>query len=299
MTVAPGGLDALEMTLSIWKDGELRSPENATVSVWDHGLLYGDGVFEGIRLRRDLIYRLPDHLGRLRRSCRILGLTLAHSDDDLRRAIASVCRANNLHDAHVRIVVTRGPGRPGLDPSRSPVPTTIVMASQLPPPLGSAPLRLITSSVVRKAPRSVDAAVKSLNYLDSVLAKLQANEAGADDAIMLDASSLVAEATGTNVFVVRNGRLVTPACTAALPGITRATVLELAARDGIEAVEAPLSVGDLYTADEAFVTGTASGIVPIGSLDGRPIPAPGPITERICRAYEATWFAPGYAEQLA
>lgn len=285
-------------SLTVWKDGRLL-PGHGAISAWDHGLLYGDGVFEGIRLRDDRLYRVDLHLERLSRSSRIVGLGLRFGPDEIIDAIRQVARANGLTDAHVRIIHTRGVGLPGLDPRRCPVPTLLVMAYPFPPYLGSQPLSLIVSSVVRKSPRSIDAAVKSLNYLDGILAKMQANEAGAADALMLDAEGFVAEATAANAFVVRDGVLRTPPTTAALAGITRRTVLELAEPLGIPTSVERLTPGDFYTADEAFLTGTATGIVAIGSVDGRRLTsAPGSMTERLIGAYRATWAEPAFATTL-
>lgn len=282
-------IDELQ-SFTIWRDGKLRSGADASISIWDHGLLYGDGIFEGIRLRAGLLYRLPLHLARLRRSARILQLEVRVSDGDLERGIAEVCHANSLLDAHIRIILTRGVGIPGIDPRRCPRSSLLILAYPFPPALGELPIRLLTSSVVRKAPRSVDAHVKSLNYLDAVLAKQQANAGGFDDALMLDGEGMVAEATGANIFLVSRGALVTPECTAALPGITRQTVRELAMEVGINTEVRRVTLGDVYLADEAFLTGTGAGMVPIASVDGRVIAEePGPITTRLMSAYRESW----------
>jgi branched-chain amino acid aminotransferase len=274
----------------VWADGELIAPGRLAVSAWDHGFLYGDGVFEGIRLRAGRLYRPDGHLARLRRSARIVAIDPPRDDDGILAAIRECCAANDLDDAHVRVIVTRGTGRPGIDPARCGRASLYVLAYPFEPLLGSDPIALVTSSVTRKAPRSIDAAVKSLNYLDSVMAKLQAGEAGAGDALMLDGEGYVAEATGANVFGVRDGVLFTPTPTAALPGITRDTVLRLARADGRPAEERRTTLGDLIAADEVFLTGTAAGIVPVRSIDGRPLPeAPGPVTRWVDEAYRATW----------
>ena len=291
-------LDKLR-SFTIWRDGELRRGAGASISIWDHGLLYGDGIFEGVRLRSGLLYRLPLHLARLRRSARILQLAVEVSDGELAQAIAAVCHANDLPDAHIRVIVTRGVGLPGIDPRRCPQSSLLILAYPFPPVLGDRPIRLLTSSVVRKAPRSVDAHVKSLNYLDAVLAKQQANAGGFDDALMLDAEGMVAEATGANVFLVRQGALVTPECTAALPGITRQTVMELAMVMGVSTEVRRVTLGDVYLADEAFLTGTGAGIVPIASVDGRLISeAPGRITTKLIKAYRASWASPEFTTSL-
>ncbi len=287
------------LSLAIWRDGAIVDPSRATVSVWDHGLLYGDGVFEGLRLRAGRLYRHRQHLVRLRRSARAIALDVPYDDETLLRGMAATARANGLEDAHVRIILTRGIGLPGVDPQRCPRATTLILAYPFPPLLGSEPIRLITSSVVRKSPRSVPARVKSLSYLDNVLAKVQANAAGAGDAIMLDAGGLVAEATSTNVFAVHGERLMTPPTIAALAGITRATILELAAGAGLTPCVEPLEPGDLYTADEVFLTGSGAGIVPVASIDGRDLPAaPGTHTRALEAAYRATWTDPACSVAL-
>lgn len=284
---------------TVWRDGQVLRGVDAQVSVWDHGLLYGDGIFEGIRLRAGRVYRLQDHLDRLRRSAAILQLDVPRPNAELRSAIAAVCFSNGLADAHIRIVVTRGVGLPGIDPRRSPATTTLVLAYPFPPVLGEAPISLITSSVARKSPRSIDAQVKSLNYLDAVLAKLQANAAGAEDALMLDGGGHLAEATGANVFVVTGGVVRTPDTTAALAGITRRTILELAAAHGYRPEVTQLTVGAAYVADEVFLTGTGAGIVPVGRIDGRVVPlAPGPVTQQLRMLYQDTWALPAYSETL-
>lgn len=284
--------------LSVWVDGAVKV--EAEISVWDHGLLYGDGCFEGLRLREGLLFRPHDHLARLRRSARALALDLRYTDNDLLRAIAAVVSANALADAHVRIIVTRGGGSPGVDPRRAEHPVVIVMAYPFPPLLGEAPIDLIVSSIVRKAPLSVDGHIKSLNYLDAVLAKLQANAAGAGDAIMLDPTGVVAEATSTNVFVVLDGVVATPTTRSALPGVTRKTAIELLRSDGLTVVERDVTWGELYGADECFLTGSGAGIVSVASVDGRALPtAPGPVTERVRELYARVVRDPDYVVAVA
>jgi branched-chain amino acid aminotransferase len=287
------------LALTIWKDGELKSGSDAHTSVWDHGLLYGDGVFEGIRVRDGWLYRVGLHLARLRRSTRIVGIRLPFSDDQLLDAIGAVMGANGLTEAHVRLLVTRGLGLPSLDARSCPTPTVAVLAYPFPPTLGEEPVALHVSSVTRKSPRSIDPHVKSLNYLDSILARMQAVDAGADEAVMLDAEGFVAEATGSNIFGVQNGTVFTPECTSALPGITRHTVLELLASRQVPCDVRRVTVGELYAADEVFLTGTGSGIVPVGSVDGRKmVKAPGPITTQVAEQYALTWRDPEFAAPL-
>ena len=205
---ASTGVNYADLWVSL--DRELVRAAAACVSVWDHGLLYGDGCFEGLGARNSRLFRPHDHLRRLTRSARALGLTVPLGIDEMLDEIGSVLTANRLTDAHVRVILTRGRGAPGLDPRRADAPSFIVMAYPFPPLLGTRPLSLIISSVARKSPRSVDGHIKSLNYLDAILAKLQANAAGADDAVMLDDLGHVAEVTSANVFVVCDDAIATP-----------------------------------------------------------------------------------------
>lgn len=256
-------------SLWVFLDGKLVQGEDARISVWDHGLLYGDGVYEGIRAYDGRIFKLEEHLQRLYDSARAIQLDVPLTPVEFQAAILATVQANELRDAHIRPVVTRGPGAPGLDPRRSVRPTVMILASAAPPMLGKAPVRLMTTAIRRKAPLSVDGRIKSLNYLDNILAKLQANAFGADDAILLDPSGYVAEATAQNIFFLKNGVLATPSLIAALPGITRQVVVDLAGEMGVIVRESLVTLGDLYTAQEVFLTGTASEIVPVGEIDGR------------------------------
>ncbi|TDE08450.1 aminotransferase class IV [Jiangella asiatica] len=271
-----------------WIDGSLCSGRGAAVPVWDRAFLYGDGCFEGMRVRGGLLFRPQDHLARLRRSAAALGVQLQWRPDQLIAAVAQVMAANELTDAHVRVIVSRGASAPGgLDPRPATRPRVVVIAYPL--PLRERPVRVMISSITRKAPRSVDAGIKSLNSLDAILAKQQANAAGMDDAFMLDGDGTIAEATTTNVFVVRDGRVATPTTRAALPGITRRTVIELLREADVEIVERDVTWGELYCADECFLTGTAAGIVPVSAVDGRePAAAPGQITTLVSEAYART-----------
>jgi branched-chain amino acid aminotransferase len=257
--------------LYVYVDGDFVDGAEARISVFDHGLLYGDGVFEGLRLFSSALFRPRDHLARLARSARAIRLELPLDTEELLAATTETVRRSRLTDAHVRIVVTRGFGTPGLDPARCEQPTLIIAAYPFPPHLGTDPLHLLTSSVVRKAPRSLGAHIKSLNYLDAIQAYQQARAAGASDAIMLDVFGAVAECTSTNLFAVIQGVLVTPTTRAALPGITRQTVLEFAAEQAIPCEVREVWPSELHTADAAFVTGSGAGIVPVASVDGFPL----------------------------
>jgi branched-chain amino acid aminotransferase len=272
--------------LTAYVNGEYVNGGVASVSIFDHGFMYGDGVFEGMRLFDGGLFRPRDHLARLARSARTIGLELPLETEGLLAVIAEVVRRCDLRDAHIRPIVTRGPGGPGIDPRSCEAPSVIVSAYPFPPFLGAEPIRLMTSAIARKAPRSLGSHVKSLNYLDGIMAKQQAIACAMDDALMLDVSGAVAESTGANVFLIRDGGLVTPTTRAALPGITRRTVLEIAREEGIPAVEGELFPMDFYCADGAFVCGSGAGIVPVGSLDGRAVVEPlHPLVERLQSAY--------------
>ncbi|HCC78269.1 MAG TPA: branched-chain-amino-acid transaminase [Anaerolineae bacterium] len=255
--------------LWVFLDGRMVKGADASVSVWDHGLLYGDGIYEGIRVYGGRIFKLEAHLARLFDSARAIQLAMPLTPEQFAGAIIATLRANNLKDAHIRPVVTRGPGKPGLDPRRTIRSSVMILASAAPPTFGDKPVRLLTAAIRRKAPLSIDGRIKSLNYLDNIMAKLQSNAFGADDALMLDPSGFVVEATASNIFLVKNGKLMTPALTAALPGITRQVVMELSVKRFGAVFEQSVSLSDLYTADEVFIAGTASEIVAVGEIDGR------------------------------
>lgn len=257
--------------LVVYVDGTFVDGADARISVFDHGLLYGDGVFEGMRVFAGALFRPLDHLARLERSARTLGIEIPLAAPELLEVICEVVARSGLEEAHVRPIVTRGFGSPGLDPWRCESPSVVVTAYPFPPMLGTEPLRLLIGSVVRKAPRSLGAHVKSLNYLDAIVAKQQARAAGLDDAVMLDALGAVAECTSTNLFMVVDDVLVTPTTRAALPGITRRTVLELASELGIRVEERDIWPMELYIADAIFLTGSGAGIAPVGAIDGHSI----------------------------
>jgi branched-chain amino acid aminotransferase len=254
--------------LTVYVDGEYVDGAAACVPIWDHALLYGDGIFEGMRLFSGSLFRPYDHLARLAGSAKGIGLELPLAGDALLDVICEVVFRSGLEDAHVRPIVTRGVGAPGVDPSRAERPTLIVAAYPFPPLFGTAPIRVLVSSVVRKAPRSAGAHIKSLNYLDAVLAKRQANAAGMGEAIMLDHLGAVAECTAANLFAVFGDVLATPTTRSALPGITRRTVIELARERGIPVEERDIWPMELYAADALFATGSGAGLVPISEVDG-------------------------------
>jgi len=275
-------------TLYIYIDGKFLAGGDAKICAWDHALLYGDGIFEGIRAYNGYVFKLDEHINRLYDSANAIVLKIPLSKVELKTVVLETLRRNNLRDAHIRTIVTRGAGKPGLDPKRSPRASVVVSAYPFPPQLGGKPVRLITASNRRKSPYAVDSKIKSLNYLDNILAKIQASAMGADDAIMLDINGCIAEATGENIFVIKDRKLYTPPPTACLPGITRSTVIDLAIELDYEFYERNLTPGDLYTADEIFLTGTGAEVVPVGQVDGRNISngTPGTITSAISIAYK-------------
>ena len=272
-------------------NGEFVKGNDARISIWDYGLMYGDGVFEGIRCYNSGIFKLDDHIDRLYGSAKAIGIEdIPLSKREMKLVVIETVKRNSLSNAHIRIIVTRGPGKPGINPKRTKKRTVIITAYPYPAMYGGKiGLRLITSAVRAKSPHSIDAKIKCLDYLDHILAKIQAQIANADDALILDNNSCVAEGTGANVFVVSKSTLYTPFLTAALAGITRATVMELAAKVGYKVFEKDITVYDVYNADEVFLTGTGTEISPVAEVDGRRIgtATPGPITSKLQRLYVA------------
>jgi branched-chain amino acid aminotransferase len=279
--------------MKVWIDGRIVDGPEARVPVLDHGLLYGDGIFEGIRIYGGQIFRLADHMRRLETGAKAIGLSIPGGLCAAEKIVLQTARAFAHPDAYVRLLVTRGDGELGVDPATCPEPriicivTTIELYSERKRREG---LSLVTVSVRRPAPDMLDPAVKSLNYLNSVLAKREAGLRGADEALILNARGDVAEAAVANLFLVRGGQLSTPPVTdGALPGITRASVLEIAGELGLPAEERTIGRVDVLGADEAFLTGSGAQIVAVRSLDGESIGpegrGPGPITERIGGAF--------------
>lgn len=275
----------------IWLDGRLVPREQATVSVFDHGLLYGDGVFEGIRVYNRRVFRLEPHLDRLYDSARALALEIPLDRAAMTKAVEDTVRANQREDAYIRLVVTRGAGELGIDPRTCPKPSVFIIVADVhvyPRELYAAGIKIITSATRQVSHESFDPRIKSLNYLKNVLAKIDAQRAGASEALMLNAEGFIAECTADNLFVVRRGAILTPSPQdGALEGITRGAVVELAAEAGIPLREARLTRFDVYTADECFVTGTGAELMPVVEADGRAIAggAPGPITQKIGEVY--------------
>jgi branched-chain amino acid aminotransferase len=279
--------------MKVYIDGTFYDERDAKVSVFDHGFLYGDGVFEGIRAYNGRVFRLKEHIDRLFCSAKAILLTLPMSHAEIMKAVVESCRENKIRDGYIRLVVTRGVGTLGLNPNSCKNPSVIVIADKIqlyPAEFYERGLEIITVPTVRNLHSALNPAIKSLNYLNNILAKIEANNAGCEEAIMLNAEGFVAECTGDNVFVVKEGRLMTPPLSAgALYGITRQVVIELAGKAGLSVTEPNLTRYDLFNADECFLTGTGAEIVPVVKLDGRVIGSgkPGPLTRKLESEYHA------------
>jgi branched-chain amino acid aminotransferase len=277
--------------MQIYIDGAYHDREHAKISVFDHGLLYGDGVFEGIRVYDSCVFRLRQHLDRLYESARALALEIPLSPDALRGVVLETVRRNGRPNAYIRLVVTRGEGDLGLDPNNCKRATVICIVDDVKlyrEEVYRQGLKVVTAATRQVGNASFDSRIKSLNYLKNVLAKIEAHRAGALEAVMLNEEGFVAECTADNVFIVKAGALVTPPLwDGALAGITRGAILELAARMGIPAREGRLTRFDLFNADECFLTGTGAELIPVVDVDNRRIGdgAPGPITLRVLEAF--------------
>jgi branched-chain amino acid aminotransferase len=272
----------------VYLNGKLVQKEQAVVSVYDHGFLYGDGVFEGIRVYGGNIFRLVPHINRLYDSAKAIGLEIPLSPAEMTQAVVETVAANQRPDIYIRLVISRGPGDLGIDPAKCRSgPSIVIIVDTIalyPEEIYEKGLALVTSSVRRIPMDSIDPRVKSLNYLNNILAKIEARNAGCSEAVMLNHSGRVAECTADNIFIVKAGTLKTPAVTeGALGGVTRGAVLDLAAAAGIPTQEAILGLADLYTADECFLTGTGAELVPVNSVDGRRIGdgSAGPVSRRL------------------
>ena len=279
------------MSLKVYINGELRDKETATISVYDHGLLYGDGVFEGIRAYNGKLFRVREHMDRLFNSAKAIALRVPMTKDQLIEAIYRTLEANGLKNAYVRLVVTRGVGTLGLDPSKCHDPQVIIITdfiSLYPKEFYERGLEVVTVPTMRNHHNVLSPKIKSLNYLNNILAKIEAGQAGVVEAIMLNHLGFVAECTGDNIFIVSRGELATPPPEAGiLEGITRRVVMELAGRAKIPLAERQLTRFDLYVADECFLTGTAAEIVPVVRIDSREIGdgKPGKITLRLLEMF--------------
>jgi branched-chain amino acid aminotransferase len=272
--------------LQIYIDGTFFDEAEAKVSVFDHGLLYGDGIFEGIRFYNGRVFRMEAHLDRLWESARSICLDIPISREAMDEALLETIRQNNLRDGYVRLIVTRGVGNLGLNPAQCKQPSIIIIASTIalyPEEVYRKGLTVVTVPTRRMGPATLNPAIKSLNYLNNVLARIEANLSNADEALMLNDAGNIAECTADNVFIVKHGQIMTPPITAgALRGITRSVVFDIAAQLEIKISEPELTRHDLFIADEAFLTGTAAEVIPMIKVDGRAIGSgkPGPITKR-------------------
>lgn len=276
----------------IYLNGEFVPKEEAKVSVFDHGLLYGDGVFEGIRAYNGRVFRFGEHLDRLYDSAKTIDLDIGMSKEDMAEATLETLRRNELKDAYIRLVVTRGVGDLGLDPLKCEKPTIFIIATGWGAMYGDLyekGLTAITVSVRRNPADALPPNVKSLNYLNNILAKIEANYKGGDEAIFFDTNGYVAEGSGDNIFVVKNGTIFTPHTLNNLRGITRLVLLEIAGEMGIPVKEQNLGYFDLYAADEVLVSGSAAEIAPVTKIDGRSIGSgkPGPVAAQLVAAFRS------------
>ena len=278
--------------MKVFVDGKFVDEKKAVVSVFDHGLLYGDGVFEGIRAYNGRVFKLSEHVDRLFYSAKAILLKIPMSHRAICEAVRAACKRNKIRDGYIRLVVTRGAGTLGLDPNRCSNPQVIIIADKIqlyPETFYKKGLEIVTVPTTRNHTNAVNPAIKSLNYLNNILAKIEAINAGCVEAIMLNSQGFVAECTGDNVFMLKGGELLTPPLAAgALYGITRSVAIELAESLGIKAKEPNLTRYDLYNADEVFITGTAAEVVPVVKIDGRQIGSgkPGKLTKKLIKAYQ-------------
>ena len=279
------------MGKKIYLDGKLVDMKNAKISVFDHGLLYGDGVFEGIRSYDGLMFKLKEHIDRLFESAEAIELKIPLTKEEIIKAMVETLKANGLRDAYTRLVITRGTGDLGLDPRKCKGPTVFIITDRIalyPKEFYEKGLAIIVAKTQRNSPQALDPKIKSLNYLNNILAKIEATKAGAEEAIMLNTAGLVAECTGDNIFIAKDGSLSTPPPDAGvLKGITRCAVIGLARKKGIKATETAIKPEDLYEADECFLTGTAAEIAPVVKIDGNTIGdgRPGAITKRLLEQF--------------
>lgn len=279
--------------MKVYVDGKFCSEKDAKVSVFDHGLLYGDGIFEGIRAYNGRVFKLKEHIDRLFYSAKAILLTVPLSHAEVMQAVVETCRQNKIRDGYIRLVVTRGIGTLGLNPNRCKEPSLFIIADKIqlyPEEYYRDGLSIVTVPTVRNLHSALNPAIKSLNYLNNVMAKIEANNAGCEEAVMLNAEGFVAECTGDNLFIVKGNQLLTPPLSAgALYGITRQVVMDLGRTGGLTVSEPNLTRYDLFIADECFLTGTGAELIPVVKIDGRVIGTgrPGPVTKRLVSEYHA------------
>jgi branched-chain amino acid aminotransferase len=285
--------------LKIYIDGQYLDEANAKISVFDHGLLYGDGIFEGIRAYNGRVFKLKEHIDRLFYSAKAILLTIPLSHAEIMRAVVHTCRQNGIRDGYIRLLVTRGVGGLGLNPNRCKKPSVIIIADKIqlyPAEMYERGLDIITVPTVRNLHSALNPAIKSLNYLNNILAKIEANNGGCEEAIMLNSEGYVSECTGDNVFIIKDGQMFTPPLSAgALYGITRGVVMELARQSGMSVSEPNLTRYDMFNADECFLTGTGAELIPVVKIDGRVIGTgkPGPVTKDLVTKYKALTHSSG------
>ncbi|MFP4654227.1 MAG: branched-chain-amino-acid transaminase [Methanohalobium sp.] len=277
--------------LLIYSNGEFVPKSQATTSIYDHGFLYGDGVFEGIRAYNGRVFKLDEHIDRLYDSAKAIVLDIPLTKDEMKEAILQTLRKNNLMDAYIRPIVSRGVGDLGLDPRKCPKPNVFIITQQwdaLYGDLYEVGLTAVTVTTRRNAPDALSPNIKSMNYLNNILAKVEANNKGGDEAIFLDNNGYLSEGSGDNIFIINSGNVYTPPTINNLKGITRAVAIEILKDIGYEVHEQHMGLFDLYTADEVFVTGTAAEAAPIIQIDGRSIGngKPGPITNEVIEAFK-------------
>ncbi len=279
------------MSLKVYINGVLYDKDDAKISVYDHGLLYGDGVFEGLRSYSGKVFRLDAHLERLWNSAKAIRLEIPMTREAMAQAVRDTLKANGIEDGYIRLVVTRGAGTLGLDPNRCSQPQVIIITDYIslyPEEYYKQGLEIVTASTIRNHPAALSPRIKSLNYLNNILAKIEGMQAGCVEALMLNHKGEIAECTGDNIFLVTRGEILTPPTDAGvLEGITREAVIELAREAGITVREVPLTRHDVYIADECFLTGTAAEVVPVVVVDSRKIGdgKPGPITRDLTERF--------------
>ncbi len=281
------------MGLKVYINGEFFDRNDAKISVFDHGLLYGDGVFEGIRAYGGKVFRLREHLKRLYESAKMIMLKIPFKIEELEQAVLATLQKNNLHDAYIRLIVTRGEGDLGLDARLCTHPSIIIITDKIalyPDEFYQKGIKIVAVSIRRNIPEAVNPCAKSLNYLNNILAKIEAVNGNAHDALMLNAEGYVVECSGANIFILKNGTLLTPPTfLGALEGITRNTIISLAKEFGIKVQEEPFTRYQLYNCEECFLTGTAAEVMPVVEVDGRIIAngKPGEITCKLSREFKS------------
>ncbi len=279
--------------MKVYIDGKFYAEGEAKISVFDHGLLYGDGIFEGIRAYNGRVFRLKEHIERLYYSAKAILLTIPMTPAEIAKAVLDTCRENNLREGYIRLVVTRGVGTLGLNPNRCKNPSIIVIVGKIqlyPEEMYKNGMEIVTVPTTRNLVNAVNPAIKSLNYLNNILAKIEANIAGVEEAIMLNSEGFVAECTGDNIFIVKGRQLLTPPLSAgALYGITRGVVMDMGRDTGLQVGEPNLTRYDLFNADECFLTGTGAELIPVVKIDGRQIGTgePGAVTRSLIEGYRS------------